>query len=155
MTKTLFMQRRCVQKCAISTWLPWCFLQLKSKNPCPCRNCTHFPNWCIIRTRKALGLWSHASQTLMMHLIRKYAIFAWAWVLAIITCSNIGQLGRRIMSTERKLEYFNVVSCTPIFQDSKYKWFKIELNSEFECNIFALYSIRSRSESRPCYYLPP
>ena len=40
---------------------------------------------CIIRTWEARGLWSHASEALMMHLIGKCAISAWAWVLAILS----------------------------------------------------------------------
>ena len=44
----------------------------------------HFSTLCIIRTWKALGLWPHGSQALMMHLIGKCAISARAWVLAIL-----------------------------------------------------------------------
>ena len=48
-----------------------------------CVEITRFSSRCIIRTWKALGLWPHASQALMMHLIGKCAISAWAWCLAI------------------------------------------------------------------------
>ena len=35
MTKTQFMHKRCAQKCAIFTWLPWCFLQVMRKKQEP------------------------------------------------------------------------------------------------------------------------
>ena len=38
---------------------------------------TQFSTWCIIRTWKALSLWPHAFQALMMHLIGKCAISTW------------------------------------------------------------------------------
>ena len=44
----------------------------------------HFPAQCIIGTWDALGLKPCASQALMMPLIGKCAISAWAWVLAIL-----------------------------------------------------------------------
>ena len=49
-----------------------------------CVAIARFPTQFIIRTWKALGLWSHASQALMMHLVGKGVISTWAWVLAII-----------------------------------------------------------------------
>ena len=42
---------------------------------------TYFPTRCIIGSWKAISLQPHASQGLMMHLVRKCAIAAWAWVL--------------------------------------------------------------------------
>ena len=42
MTKTQFMQKRCVWKCMISAWLSYTSWD-KSKNPCPCGNHI-FPN---------------------------------------------------------------------------------------------------------------
>ena len=53
---------------------------------------TLFPTQYIIRTWKVLGLWPHASQSLMMHLDGKCAISAWAWVLAITCMSPYGDL---------------------------------------------------------------
>ena len=44
----------------------------------------HFPTRCIIQIWKALGLWTNASQTLVMHLIGKCATSTLVWVLAII-----------------------------------------------------------------------
>ena len=49
-----------------------------------CAEITHLPNWCTIRAWKALGLWPRSPQALPIHLIRKCAISAWAWVLAIL-----------------------------------------------------------------------
>ena len=37
---------------------------------------TYFPTWCTIRARKALGLWLHASQAPIAHLIGKCVISA-------------------------------------------------------------------------------
>ncbi len=45
---------------------------------------THFPTLCMIRTWKVLSLQPCASHALMMHLVGKRAISAWAWVLAIL-----------------------------------------------------------------------
>ena len=56
-----------------------------------CAKITHFPPQCkedwielnCTRTWKALGLWPHASQALMMHLVGKCVISTWTWILAI------------------------------------------------------------------------
>ena len=44
----------------------------------------HLPTWCIIRTWEACGLWARATQALVMHLVEKCALSAWAWVFAIL-----------------------------------------------------------------------
>ena len=43
---------------------------------------THIPTQCIIRTWKALGLWPHDSQPVMMHLVAECVISAFAWIPA-------------------------------------------------------------------------
>ena len=65
MTKTQFMRKWNVQKCVISTWLPWCPLQVmeSKQEPMPTRK-SHISTWCI-RTWKALRLWLRASQALL------------------------------------------------------------------------------------------
>ena len=52
------------------------------KNPFPCRNLTS-PNLVHHQNLEALSLLHHASQALMMHLVRKCAISATAWAQAI------------------------------------------------------------------------
>ncbi len=44
---------------------------------------TYFPSRCITSAWKAPSQQPHASQALMIHLVGKYAILAWVWVLAI------------------------------------------------------------------------
>ena len=91
MTKTQFIQKKGEQKYAISVWLSWGFSQvmgIKAKTHTHVE-IPHFPTWCIIRAWKALGLWPHASQAPMMHLIGKCSISTWAWILAISTSIRI------------------------------------------------------------------
>ena len=87
-TKTQLMQKRGVQKCMIPhgcldvSYRSW----HKSKNPCLCGNHT-FPYLEHHQNLEALGLWPHAPQALMIHLIGKCWISTWTWALAIIaTC---------------------------------------------------------------------
>ncbi len=76
MTKTQFMYKRGVQKCAISALLPWCSFQVMGARTLDHVEITHFPTQCAIRTWKALSLRlrPHASQSLLLHLIQKCAI---------------------------------------------------------------------------------
>ena len=63
-----------------------------------CEEIAQFPTRCIIRTWKALALLPHASQMLMMHLMGKCAISAWAWVLAIIITSSMVRVNDQIVA---------------------------------------------------------
>ena len=85
-TKAQFIQKNgCVEMCnfhmAALTFNTGHVIKARTH---ACIEIAHFPSWCIIRTWKALGLWSHASQALMVHLVGKCANSARAWVLAIL-----------------------------------------------------------------------
>ena len=69
MTKTIHAEKGCAEMCDFSM-AALMFLAghgIKAKTHAHVE-IAHFPTWCIIGTWKALGLWPHTSQALMMQL---------------------------------------------------------------------------------------
>ena len=84
MTKTQFMQKRCTEMCdfCMTALMFLTGHEIKARTHAHVES-AHFQMRCLIRTWKAFGLWLHASQALMRHLVGKCVISAWVWVLAI------------------------------------------------------------------------
>ncbi len=78
MNKTQFMQKKDVWKCAIFTWLCWCFGRSwhKSNNPCPCRIKVH-----ISQIGASSEPENRAFQVLMIHQVGKCMISTWGFAL--------------------------------------------------------------------------
>ena len=73
---------------------PWCFVQVmgKKQEPMPMQKSHIFQLGAPLKW-KPLGLLPHAFQALVMHLVGKCVISAWAWVLPIVlklwkNCAN-------------------------------------------------------------------
>ena len=90
MTKTQFMQKKVCAEMRNFYMVALMFLTghgIKARTHVRAE-IAHFLIQCIIRTWKALSLWPHDFQALMMHLVGKYTNSTWTWVLATICPFN-------------------------------------------------------------------